>query len=257
MVRTSSPGMYSRTSENSMPCPLNTERYSPENNASTSPRVLSSTRFTCLRISGEIRTGRGTGASLGAARRFRRLSTLLRGWYRVENARHDVVARHILSLRLVRDQNSVPKHIGRDRLDVVRSHIRTIPEKRDGTRALRQRERRAGTRAEFYQRCEIGKVCFLRISCSLHDVHDVVDDPVVHVQLADSFPRGEHRFGRRNVPNRDLVLACHASQDFLLLVPRRIADVQLEHEAIDLSLGQRIGTLLLDGILRREHEKRL
>ena len=34
MERTSSPGWYSRTSANSMPCPLNTEWYSPANSES-------------------------------------------------------------------------------------------------------------------------------------------------------------------------------------------------------------------------------
>src|SRR6185437_5750960 len=128
---------YSRTSENSMPCPLNTDRYSPENNASTSPRVLSSTRFTCFRISGDMRAGREAGVSLGAARRFRKFSTLLRGRYRVENARHDVVARHILSLRLVRDENAVPKHVRCDGLDVVRRDVSAITQERDSARPLR------------------------------------------------------------------------------------------------------------------------
>jgi hypothetical protein len=42
MARTSSPGWYSRTSANSIPCPLNTERYSPAKAELTRPRVRSS-----------------------------------------------------------------------------------------------------------------------------------------------------------------------------------------------------------------------
>jgi hypothetical protein len=68
--RTSSPGWYSRTSENSIPCPLNTERYSPVKTEFTRPRVRSSMSFTCRRISGGTPIGfsgvRGTGG-------FRRL----------------------------------------------------------------------------------------------------------------------------------------------------------------------------------------
>src|SRR5207237_8806655 len=41
------------------------------------------------------------------------------------------------------------------------------------------------------------------------------------------------------------------------LVSRRITDVKLEHEPVDLSFGERIRSLLLDRILRREDEKRL
>jgi len=51
MVRMSSPGRYSRTSENSMPLPLNTEWYSPEKTSLTNPRVWISMRLTFLSIS--------------------------------------------------------------------------------------------------------------------------------------------------------------------------------------------------------------
>jgi hypothetical protein len=38
---------------------------------------------------------------------------------------------------------------------------------------------------------------------------------------------------------------------------RRIADDDLEHEAVELGLGQRVGALLLDRVLRREDEEGL
>src|SRR5437899_1960500 len=44
--------------------------------------------------------------------------------------------------------------------------------------------------------------------------------------------------------------------DGLLFVLGRIRHPQLEHEAVELRLGQRIGALLLDRILGGEHEKR-
>ncbi len=53
IARTSSPGWYSRTSENSMPRPLKTERYSPLKSDSTRPRVRSSIRRTCAATSFE------------------------------------------------------------------------------------------------------------------------------------------------------------------------------------------------------------
>src|SRR5262249_34398964 len=43
---------YSRTSENSIPCPLNTDRYSPVNKEFTRPRVRSSSSLTCRSTSG-------------------------------------------------------------------------------------------------------------------------------------------------------------------------------------------------------------
>ena len=38
--------------------------------------------------------------------------------------------------------------------------------------------------------------------------------------------------------------------------PARVAHVQLEHEAVELRLGQRVGALLLDGVLRGQDEER-
>ena len=50
--------------------------------------------------------------------------------------------------------------------------------------------------------------------------------------------------------------ARHEVENLPLLGARRVADFQLEHEAVNLRFGQRIGAFLLDGILRGEHEER-
>ena len=44
-------------------------------------------------------------------------------------------------------------------------------------------------------------------------------------------------------------------EDFALLVPRD-RSLQLQHEAVHLGFGQRIGALLLDGVLRGEDQER-
>ena len=62
---------------------------------------------------------------------------------------------------------------------------------------------------------------------------------------------------RRDVLHRDRLAARHAAHDLLLFVARRVADAELEHEAVDLRFGQRIRALLLDRVLRREDEERL
>ena len=48
-----------------------------------------------------------------------------------------------------------------------------------------------------------------------------------------------------------------ALHDLQLLLLRRVVDEDHEHEAVELRFGQRIGALLLDRILRREHEERI
>ena len=50
--------------------------------------------------------------------------------------------------------------------------------------------------------------------------------------------------------------ARHQVQDLSFFLARRITDLQLQHEAIDLRFGQRIGAFLFDRVLRREHEER-
>ncbi|MEY2516627.1 MAG: hypothetical protein QOJ89_3985, partial [bacterium] len=54
----------------------------------------------------------------------------------------------------------------------------------------------------------------------------------------------QHRLAVEQVEHADLVF------------DRRVLDEQLEEEAVDLRLGQRVGALGLDRVLRREHEKR-
>ena len=48
-----------------------------------------------------------------------------------------------------------------------------------------------------------------------------------------------------------------AAGDFEFLVETRIVDEHLEHEAVLLGFGQRIGALLLDRVLRGQHEERV
>src|SRR6266496_2170980 len=86
---------------------------------------------------------------------------------------------------------------------------------------------------------------------------DIIHDPLVHVEIGDAAARGEDRLWSRDVPNRNRVAARHPAENLLLLLTRRISDMQLEHEPIDLRFGERICSFLLDRILRRENEERL
>jgi hypothetical protein len=51
--------------------------------------------------------------------------------------------------------------------------------------------------------------------------------------------------------------AGHAVDDAQFLLLARVADHELHHEAVDLRLGQRVGALLLDRVLRRQHQERV
>src|SRR5262252_4741891 len=107
IVRMSSPGVYSRTSSNSMPRPLKTEWYSPASDSFTSRLVRISIRLTFFRISWEVRSM--TWSPGGTLRHFQA----------VQDALHDRLGRHILRFRLVGQQDAVPQHVEGDRLHVL------------------------------------------------------------------------------------------------------------------------------------------
>ncbi len=73
IFRISSPNWYSRTSENSIPLPLKTEWYSPENTWFTSPFVLISICLTCLSSS---------LVSIAAPRSFR-MEKVISSYYKI------------------------------------------------------------------------------------------------------------------------------------------------------------------------------
>ncbi len=48
-----------------------------------------------------------------------------------------------------------------------------------------------------------------------------------------------------------------AGQHLLLLLEGRVADLELEQEAVELGLGQRVGALVLDRVLGGDHDERI
>src|SRR5690349_6738270 len=101
IARTSSPGTYGRTSSNSMPRPLNTERYAPAITSATCRPVTNWMRLTAWAI------------SAGSTGDLRNRDVL-------QDLRDHVIGGLALRLRLVADEDAVAQHVVRDRLDVVR-----------------------------------------------------------------------------------------------------------------------------------------
>src|SRR5512145_2178066 len=107
MVRMSSPGVYSRTSSNSMPRPLNTEWYSPARDSFTRRLVRISIRRTFFRISWEL-------VDTGSAP-WRRSGD----FDRIQDPLDDRLGGDVLRLGLVGEQDAVPQDVEGDRLDVL------------------------------------------------------------------------------------------------------------------------------------------
>ena len=82
--------------------------------------------------------------------------------------------------------------------------------------------------------------------------HAVADRDAAHQGLRlDQLARGHHRLGRLDAAAGGL--DHHAALGRLV----GIVDVDLQQEAVELRLGQRVGALLLDRVLGRQHVERL
>src|SRR5665811_851049 len=139
IVLTSSPGTYSRTSENSIPRPRKTEWYSP-------PTPASTRRFVRMRMRWSLRTmSRGSIGGEGATTPGARAGAVFRqtlssrDFHSLQESLHDLVARHVLGLGLVGEEDTVTQHVRGDVLHVLRHDVAATGE--EGTCAGRGEER--------------------------------------------------------------------------------------------------------------------
>ena len=101
------------------------------------------------------------------------------------------------------------------------------------------------------------QLVFFRRAGREDNVDDVIADFFIDVNAIDQLA-GAHDFIQRN-HRLDFHLRDsegHFVQNQPLFVKGRVADEHLEHEAIDLRLRQRIGSFLVDRVLRRQNQER-
>jgi hypothetical protein len=149
----------------------------------------------------------------------------------------------------------VPEHVLADRLHVVGGG--EPPPVEEGVCARSRRERDAGARTGP-ELDGVGErfVDLARIAGGSHDVDDVPHQYVGHLDLAHELLRGHElidgalrlEVGRGLGRPRD---------DLELLFQRGVAHRELEDEPVHLGFGQRVGALLLDGVLGGEHQERV
>src|SRR4051812_17211980 len=152
--------------------------------------------------------------------------------------------------RLVGEDEPVAQHVARDVADVARQHVVAAAQQGERAPGVDEVDRPARAGAE------LDPVLLARLAGRgrqldrvLH--HAPVDEHGVRRALvAGERGGGEHladlrRGAQRALDDRDLVAVLG------------VADDELEHEAVDLRLGQRVGALGLDRVLRRQHEERL
>src|SRR5213594_2879940 len=149
-------------------------------------------------------------------------------------------------IRLQDDPMGERRH--RDRLDVVRRH--EVPSRDCGSRArhLQEGERASWTRADID--LAVGPR-------RRDDVDHVPLDGGLDVDVLDRGLEGADLVGRCHGFDRRVVRPAFSAslEDLDFLLSRRVADVDLQQEPIDLGFRERIGALVLDRILRRDHEE--
>ena len=111
--------------------------------------------------------------------------------------------------------------------------------------------------AERYHVLHILQAIAVGIARGEDDVGNVLLNLLVQIHLA-YYVAGRQDFGggRHGAHLRQRLLDVFAD-NLLLLVDGGIADDHFQHETVHLRLGQRIGSLLLDGVLRGHHQERV
>src|SRR5687768_16858629 len=219
IVRTSSPGWYSRTSSKFIPRPLKTLRYWPAKAACTMPRVLSSSLRIFLRISrgdsvtNDERRMKGLGsASFQSGNR-----------QASEDSLDDLFARDLFRFRFVADDDAMTKHVGADTLHIVRSDIAAPGDERASSRSKGQGNRCARRCSVADHPLELQPVgCW--IARGEYDVDNVVLHAVIHVDLIHQRP-GPDNIGRLHdcVHGQIRCARAHQVENLPFLGLRRIA----------------------------------
>src|SRR3989454_220597 len=299
--RTSSPAVYSRTPQKSVPAPIcreatcpnhgrvrrgwslvrrrssivgaTTRRASTERTASSAPKARGSSDRTRTRAGGK-RDPKARTITGGSARRTScqlrrakpatrrpndaaarppergvRISRHLRDRHSSEDVSEDRRGANPPDPRIRFQDDAVGEGGHRDHLDVVWGHEVATGDRGPRARRFEEGERASRTRADVD----------LTVGPRRRDDVDHVSlDRRVDLHVLDRRLQAAHLIGRRHGLNRRVVCASLPStlEDFDLLLPRRIADIDLQQEPVDLRLGERIGAFVLDRILRRDHEER-
>ena len=147
----------------------------------------------------------------------------------------------------------------RDGADVFQRHGRTAIQDRAGLARQQQRLPRTRTCAPPQPLLhEIGHAVLRSTSRPRrpHQPRGVVDDVVRSNHLAHQHPRALDLFARGNRRRRRIMPGCRLRQDLLLVAGGRVVDDDVKHEPVELGFRQWIRALLLDGVLRGEHEQR-
>ena len=141
-----------------------------------------------------------------------------------------------------------------------RNHVAAAADEGVGAGGLGQRDRGTGRAAVGDQRLQLLEVVFGRFAGGEDDVDDVFLDLLVHVDVLDHAAGLDDVFGRKSL--YVTFGKSFARARFIRIMSRSscfvgVGDLGFQHETIDLRLGQRVSTFLLQRVLRRQHQEGL
>src|SRR6185436_9610569 len=176
-------------------------------------------------------------------------------FYLFEQPQDHVFGRHPFSLRLEIRAEAMPQYGHGDFLDVVDGDAEAAVHGSEGFAAVDQELAGAGAGApidQLFDKLGSGDILGPRRADETGNVFDDVladGDGVDQLLQVDDRPRGE------NLADFDLFRAGCLSKDLFFFVGRGIADLDIEHEPVELGFWQRVRALLLDRILRGDYEE--
>src|SRR3989442_13146758 len=247
MVRGSSPTWYSRTSLYSRPAPRKLDRSSP-------PGWKPRRRSTGQR---ERRSNWSTATPPATASGSNPVSEIdARRWESLEHALDDRLGIDAGGDPLVGQDESVPDHFWRNFTQVVGEDVGTTAHEGERPAGGHQVDRRAWARAvgdrgrEVFEAFDlpgaarVGERCGISSHCRI-DVY--LGHPALHLlELIQRHHLAE--FDRR---------AGDPLDDDDLFLEGRVIDEDLQHEAVELGFGERVGSVGLDRVLGGEDDERL
>ena len=167
----------------------------------------------------------------------------------------DRVGGHALALGGEADHDPVPQHRRGEGLDVFHSHVAAALEQGPGLAAEDEELHGPwpGAPGELV-RHEVGHALLAGPRLP-HQRQRITDEMIAHGHLPHALLQRDDVGRREHGPGLLDDRACRAAGDLEFLLKRRVVHPHLEHEAILLCFRQRIGALLLDRVLRGEHEE--
>ena len=139
--------------------------------------------------------------------------------------------------------------------EIGRQHVPPTAQDREGPGAVDEVDRAARARSVRDVRLEFRGAPVGELPGGFDERDRVADDPRIDVDLVDLGLEGDQAVAVEDLARRE-VAAQRPGDDLGLLGGVRIVEQDLEHEPVELRLGQGIGPLGLDRVLGREHDER-